>query len=139
LLLAVTDQRPIHGAGAAANHRRDVGLAVNARRHRATYAQGVRRRGARDAAAPSAQRGSRHELRPAALRRLREKRGLRHDRLGELSGTTRRQLIAYEKAPGDKGRLVPGVDTVAALARAPAVDPFDLLAVTPQSVQSTRL
>jgi transcriptional regulator with XRE-family HTH domain len=62
---------------------------------------------------------------PDALKRLREARGLSHDRLGAVTSIDRPQLIAYEK-----GRTVPSVDTVTALAQALEVDPLELTSAT---------
>jgi transcriptional regulator with XRE-family HTH domain len=61
------------------------------------------------------------------LREWRERRRLTHDALASLLGTTRPNLIAYEK-----GRRRPSPPTVAALATALGIDPAQL-AVKPRA------
>ena len=69
----------------------------------------------------------------AALTRLRQRPGpwgprLTLDELARRSGIARPNLIAYEK-----GRVTPGVDALARLARALGVDPLALTATDPSA------
>jgi transcriptional regulator with XRE-family HTH domain len=62
---------------------------------------------------------------PGALRTIRGTRELTLDALAARVGAARSTLIGYEK-----GRLVPGIDSLAALAAALDVDPLDLTSAT---------